>query len=712
MFRIAATLVFSLFLLALYAQEKDRDSLLINQIERRYKQNPDSCIYVLRKLQNNKPENASLINCLMGECYLQKKLNDSAMMCFRETERLEKPKTYTLGRAYFGMGLIAYNRADYRLARYYFLKSGQSLSAFGINGLICQVNNELGNTFLALNQLDSAGFYYHETLNLAEKLGDQGTIARTFNNLSIASYKLGNFEKAVEWQIRAVKIKEQMPDTVSLATSLNNVGSFFIKLNNYQDARRFLHRAYRILTEKQSPKIKGYSALNLGISYKMLEQYDSAVYFYNKALEIYQTLGAQANIGKIYSNLGGLYEAKQDYDQALNFMKLSLEIAKTQKLNYEAAIRNRNIANVYLLKDQPENAKDYILEAHRLSEEVKSTELSMEVDKTLADYYEKTRNFEQALKYFKEFKSNTDSLFTQGSLQNINELNVIYETEKKEKNIINLLDQQRIRDLTIQQKEDALFQQKLVLFSTILVALLLMLAGYIVFLRFRLREKNARVALARQKADLEQRMLLSQMNPHFIFNSLGSVQNYIGRNEPQAAQQFLMRFAKLMRSILENSRRQFIPLEEEKEALRLYLELEQQRFPGRFSYKIEVIADEPDFILIPPMMVQPFVENAILHAFKNPEQEGLLQIEYQLEDELIKCTITDNGVGRNKSLSEKPEKSGHNSLGSKVVEERIDLLRKEYHSKASLFYEDLSAESSEVHGTRVILYLPFQERDT
>lgn len=711
MFRIVATLIFTWLLLAVHAQDDKNDSLLMSKIEQRYKQNPDSCILVLRKLQYKKPETGSLINCLMGECYLQKKLNDSAMMCFRASERLGKPESYTMLRTYFGMGLIAYNRSDYRLARYYFLKSGQSLSATEVNSLTCQVNNELGNTFLALNQLDSAGFYYQKTLILAEKLGDQATIARTFNNLSIASYKLGNFEKAVEWQIKAVKIKEQMPDTVSLATSLNNVGSFFIKLNNYQDARRFLLRAYRILTEKQSPKIKGYSALNLGISYKMLEQYDSAVYFYNKALEIYQTLGAQANIGKIYSNLGGLYEAKLDYDQALNFMKMSLDIAKTQKLSYEAAIRNRNIANVYLLKDQPENAKDYILEAHRLAEEVKSTELSMEVDKTLADYYEKTENFEQALKYFKEFKANTDSLFTAGSLQNINELNIIYETEKKEKNIINLLDQQRIRDLTIQQKEDALFQQKLILFSTILVALLLMLGGYIIFLRFRLREKNARVALARQKADLEQRMLLSQMNPHFIFNSLGSVQNYIGRNEPQAAQQFLMRFAKLMRSILENSRRQFIPLEEEKEALRLYLELEQQRFPGRFSYKIELIADEPDFIMIPPMMVQPFVENAILHAFKNPDQEGFIHVEYLLEDELIKCTITDNGLGRNKSLSEKESNSGHNSLGSKVVEERIDLLKKEYHGKTSLLYEDLNAETPEAHGTRVTLYLPIQERE-
>ncbi len=684
----------------------------LDLLEPQIKLKPDSCLLRLREIQHSEPTLLPKTTYLIGNCFLRKKQTDSAVLYYIKAEDLAGNDSELLGKINYALGNIFFEKADYKHSIQLYNKTNYFLASTTDMEMKCLLNNELGNAYLAINQTDSALFFFSNALTYANVFGEKKLVARTLNNLSITYYKLGNFEKAIEWQLQAISIKEQLPDTISLATSLNNIGSFFIKLDNYNDAKRYLTRAYQLMSNQQNGKIKGYSTMNLGICYKMLNNNDSALYFYHQALEIYTNLELKSSIGKIYSNLGGLYEAKKNYDKALEYMILSLEIGKSMNLIEETAIRNRNIANVYLLLNKPDLARDYILEAQKGASSLKSMELNMEVFNTLSDYYEKVGNYKLAFHYFKENKKVTDSLFAEGNVHHINELNIIYETEKKDKNIVNLLDQKRISDLTIKQKEDALFRQRLILFSTILVAALVFLTMYLGFTRYKLKERNAREILARQKSDLEQRMLLSQMNPHFIFNSLGSIQNFIGHHDPSKAQLFLSKFAKLMRSILENSRQQFIPVEEEKEALLLYLALEKERFPGRFDYKIDIQMDEPEFILIPPMMVQPFIENAILHAFTNSDKKGQLLVEYKIENEMIQCCITDNGVGRHKSAENKKAGSTHNSLGSTVVSERIELLRKEFLCDASIVYHDLELAAGTLSGTKVVMNLPFKERES
>jgi LytS/YehU family sensor histidine kinase len=316
--------------------------------------------------------------------------------------------------------------------------------------------------------------------------------------------------------------------------------------------------------------------------------------------------------------------------------------------------------------------------------------------------------YKEALKWHKEFVRLNDSLFSENSQKTINELNIKYETALKEKEIISLHEQQKIADLELNQKRSALRQQKLILLMTFVVVLLVAVAFYFGFNRYRLKQRNNRMLLERQKKELEQRMLLAQMNPHFIFNSLGSVQNFIGQNKPELAEHFLIKFARLMRSILENSRCQFIPLEEEVNALTLYTELEKQRFGNRFNFTIETLIDEPEFVMVPPMMVQPFVENAIIHGFKDESTSGVLQIRYFMDKGLIACMIVDNGVGRKSGGG---VSSDHVSLGSSVVAERIELFRQEFKVDASVSYTDLKDESGRPCGTRVLLHLPWQERN-
>ena len=693
-----------------HAQLKLLDETTLQTLEEKVRVNADSCLKVLH---GTKPRNESLqgyYDYIKGTAYTLLGKTDSALYHLQRAE--DKTRTNQRIQAYinYNYGFIQRLKNETRSAKAFFKKAEAFAKSVEDNQLHGIIDSELGGCYVELNVSDSALYYYKRALIYTKMFGDQQKVAIGYNNISIAYYRVGNYEKAIEWQLVAIKAKENLGDTISLATSLNNAGSFFLKVKKFTQAKRYLSKSFRLLNDES--KMAGFSALNLGICYKMTGDLDSALYYYNMAIKIYTRLGLESNIGKAYSNIGGVYEGKRDYGKALEYMQKSLETSKKLNNEYDIAIRSRNVANVYLELKQPARAKSHILEAKRLADKLKSTELSMEVYNTLARYYEVTGNFAVSLANYKIYKELNDSLFSESSEKTINELNTKYETEKKEQEIEALKNQSRISELELIRKESSIYQQRLILYFTAIISILTAFALYLLFRRYKLKQKNARELLARQKLELEQRMLLSQMNPHFIFNSLAAVQEYIGISETTKAQTFLSKFARLMRAILQNSRRQFIPVDEEMESLKWYLEIEKQRFGARFDYELTSEIDEPAFVMVPPMMVQPFVENAIVHGFSNMASGGFLKIEYRQTDETIHVLVEDNGKGRaSASTDQKGTEKGHVSLGTKVVAERLQLLSAELNLPASCVYEDLTTHQGEPCGTRVRLVLPIKNRD-
>jgi hypothetical protein len=247
--------------------------------------------------------------------------------------------------------------------------------------------------------------------------------------------------------------------------------------------------------------------------------------------------------------------------------------------------------------------------------------------------------------------------------------------------------------------------------------LALLLAGVLIYLallgRIRsIQKKEAdKTALSQQIATIEMKALRAQMNPHFIFNAINSIQNHIIKNDRRTAQDYLAKFARLIRNVLENSKSENIFLIQEIETLQLYLELEQLRAPGKFTSKIDVAADVPAYeVMIPPLLLQPFVENAILHGvLPLPDSSGHILISICRRDQNLVCIIEDNGIGREKSAELKQKKAmSHRSLGLSVTEERIHILNALHAGRARMVID----EPAEGHGTRVTLVLPllFTER--
>jgi sensor histidine kinase YesM len=212
-----------------------------------------------------------------------------------------------------------------------------------------------------------------------------------------------------------------------------------------------------------------------------------------------------------------------------------------------------------------------------------------------------------------------------------------------------------------------------------------------------------------QLAEIQMMALRAQMNPHFIFNCLNSIQLYTTSNDAAKASDYLNRFSQLIRLVLENSRSERVTLANELEALRLYLEMEAMRFKDKLRFSIEVNTDlDTDLIEIPPLLLQPYVENAIWHGLMHKQDGGLVQVKVEpLQEDCLRITITDDGIGRAKATQLKSlSATRHKSFGMKVTGERISLINRLYQTHTRVQVHDLTDAEGKAAGTEVVLEIP------
>lgn len=274
------------------------------------------------------------------------------------------------------------------------------------------------------------------------------------------------------------------------------------------------------------------------------------------------------------------------------------------------------------------------------------------------------------------------------------DLEISYQTQKKEQQISLLQKENDIKTLQIQTSRRFLF------FYLAAFIMLLITAGVI----FYQRTQRSKIQAQKMKAELQNQVLRSQMNPHFIFNSLNSIENFIMQNDRRQASDYLNKFSKLIRSILDSTRNDVVPLAKDMEVLKLYVELEQLRFNNKFSYHTHI---DPQLLQgdyrVPSLLIQPYLENAIVHGVAHSDNKDLqLTVTATLEGEKIKYTIQDNGVGRNKSaeynLQNKPK---HKSVGLQITAERIAQFNGEDNNKEAIVFTDLLKDNDEPNGTKV-----------
>ncbi len=247
----------------------------------------------------------------------------------------------------------------------------------------------------------------------------------------------------------------------------------------------------------------------------------------------------------------------------------------------------------------------------------------------------------------------------------------------------------------------------------LLIAIMLSSLVYVIYLmrvgQIR-KEEELKTEFNRKLAEVEMSALRSQMNPHFLFNSLNSINRYIVKSDPETASGYLTKFSRLIRLILQNSKSATIPLANELEALKLYVEMEDLRFENKFDYHIRMEGDiEPDYLEVPPMVIQPYVENAIWHGLMHKKEKGRLTVTLSKEKGSLKCIIEDNGIGRDKARDLKTKSATKSkSMGMKITRDRLSLINNMHQKNSIVQVEDLKSPDGNAIGTRVTLYIPIE----
>lgn len=241
-----------------------------------------------------------------------------------------------------------------------------------------------------------------------------------------------------------------------------------------------------------------------------------------------------------------------------------------------------------------------------------------------------------------------------------------------------------------------------------LLVAFVILSGIYALVRLQMNRAEKKRLLDRELVRLESQALRAQINPHFIFNVLNAIQGYVSRGDTASSEAYLGKFALLIRSVLENSDRGFVPLDEELETLRYYLDMERMRFNNRFDYEV-VLKDmeDPGDILVPTMLIQPYLENAVVHGLSNKAKGGRIQLLLRQDHDLLECTVTDNGIGRC-SAEEQNEPREHKPLGMLITKKRLELLYRQTTHKFTVEIEDMSDMDPQRSGTRIRIVFPIQ----
>ena len=382
------------------------------------------------------------------------------------------------------------------------------------------------------------------------------------------------------------------------------------------------------------------------------------------------------------------YSGKQDYNTALNYAKKAVQVANNTGFRTNIMESYQRLSSVYHYLGMNDSAYEYLLKGSSIKDSIQNKKLLLKLYNNLYKY-----------------KKEAEDTRKQAEIGFLNRDNQI----KKQ-----------------QLKQEAITKKFLV--ALFIAALLVGLYAYRnlalkrkndkqLWMVQKLESEKKEAELKRQASDLQMQALRAQMNPHFIFNSLSSINWFIMENDKEKASDYLTRFSRLMRMVL-NAQKPTIPLEDELTMLELYLDMERMRLNYSFDYSVTFTnAVDAGGISIPPMLLQPFCENAIWHGFANldanasgSKTQGQLNINIKTEGNMIEFAVTDNGIGRKEAeiLARRSVKK-ERSKGLSITRERLALFCAEHNAEAGFEIKDLADEKGAAAGTRVILRISYNQ---
>ena len=555
---------------------------------------------------------------------------------------------------------------------------------FLLNGLMLAQNNSSASDIQSQsNKLEGA-----------IKNNDEKKQAEIYVSIADSYYNQSSFSKSEENLLKAKSIYEKTNDKNGLAIvsrklaqtqeSQNKLGK---AAANYQKAASYSMAKNQETTNRNDYSrvaskslIKKEKAVQENISLnETAENKDDLAKDYTNLADINVQ---QNNIPKAAENLGNAYEISRNslpsqaiiinqkmtdlyvdnknFDKAIEVKKKVLKEDFVRDNSQEKVNQIQQLADIYLQKNDIEEAVDLYKNAYQISIEKGHTLEAHKSVKILDSLYQNSGNTDASLNLYRDFLNKLPPLVKND--RSLVDAKIVEETEGK----IALLEKEKRLNEELMRKKN--------IFNYSLIATLIILSGLVFFI-FRTLKK---VQVKNKKIELQS--LRREMNPHFIFNSLNSVNQFIATNNELEANQYLTKFSKLMRGVMENSTEDFIPFQQELDLLQNYLSLEKTRFTDKFNFDISVDENlNQQNLLIPGMLIQPFLENAIWHGLRYRTEKGFLKLHFEKENQYLKIAIKDNGIGIEESKKQKTiHQKNREGRGMKNTLERIRLLNDLY----------------------------------
>ncbi|WP_255573029.1 histidine kinase [Hanstruepera marina] len=558
-----------------------------------------------------------------------------------------------------------------------------------------EVYETLGDIYLHWNQYDIAVTNYRISLqsinsnDVQLKLGQAYALNKNYQE-SISVYQSIPKEGLSNWQ--KVILYEGLGDTNF------SIKEFDEALDNYKIG-------LDIATEHLiKPKVTDLNS-KIAQTYDAQGKQDAAEGFYESSLN----LASQENEKRALEEkvkVADFKNKKSDFTDEIELRKEAINDIKDIELDsvigIESALtvqkQNYKIGNAYYLKKDYDNAITYLEKS--IEEANTKNDLVVEKDakRKLSEVYSSAGDYNKALDTYKEYTELVEALYVKKEQEIVRAAKLSRDISNQQNRITSLETDRQLSQSKYQLTTERNKRQQLVIYSLIGGLILLLVTAYFMY-KYIKQQRLANNLLALKS-------LRSQMNPHFIFNALNSVNSFIASSDERTANKYLSDFSFLMRAVLENSEEDFIPLEKELELLQLYTKLEHFRFQDKFDYQITVHEDvNVSAYQIPPMLLQPYIENAVWHGLRYKTEKGKLEITVAKKSSSeITITITDDGIGRARSKASKTDnQKKHNSKGMSNIKKRVSILNNMYKDKVDVFIDDYQTEGDT--GTQVVVTL-------
>ncbi len=630
----------------------------------------------------------SLIQVASGQKYGLRAIDSMVKSLVKVKEDTNKIKLiYRIGDAYTTIDPVkSMQYARDGLARSEKLKWNKGMAAF---------NMSIGNVLSYAGRYDSSIYYYNRAYTINTSINNSGGIISALLNIGSAYQDKGNYNKAVEYLFRIIPIAEKANDYYNLSIASHNLSELYYLMGNADKALHYAGQALGYAEKDGDALNKANATESFANAYLLRKDTLQAVAYYGKAFLLFEQINDRKGMATMYYKLSvtakdivkkteyGLKAQKiwDDIDPAF-----SISIANLENLGFLFLNRAQG-STAYRLLDSSEK---YIRRANALSKETNNAEYIASTTNMLARLQEAKGDYKSALMNLKASTRLRDSLYSWETRSKIAELETNYRLNKQ---ATEFKEEQELATLRLKQ-----------LWVYVILSLVVIVGIFLFFLnKYRIKQLRLQHAVQQQQAERKEwelkiqnqlmqselKAIRAQMNPHFIFNVLNSIEAFIVNNEPKTAGRLLQKFAALCRLMLENSTQQYVNAGLEWQALKLYAELEAARFNYQFSYEFEQAPNTNlSELLIPPMMVQPIVENAIHHGLRDAPGAGLhFKVTAIHEEDLLIFITEDNGRGLRQTEDEKKadEFVKKKSLGLALIKERIGIINQSIGKETAAF---------------------------